>query len=95
MEAMLISNIIGVIGAILVVVAYALLQFEKTNPRTYTYNLINLSGGVLLFASLVINFNLGSFIIEIVWITVSLYGLYKTYQESNEKKNRSRFKDRS
>lgn len=83
------SEILGVTGAICVVLAYTLLQLGKTSPRTYTYNLINLAGAVLLFWSLLINFNLGSFIIEIVWIVISLYGLYQTHKGKHEKQNTS------
>lgn len=94
-EAAIIADILGVAGALCVVLAYSLLQFEKVTPRTYTYNLVNLAGALLLFVSLLINFNLGSFIIEIVWISVSIYGLYQTYKESNEATNKRRFKNRN
>lgn len=84
------ADTLGVLGALCVVVAYTLLQLEKTDPRSYTYNLINLAGAILLFVSLLINFNLGSFIIEIVWIVISVYGLYQTHRKNNEAKNTSR-----
>lgn len=84
------ANLLGVLGAICVVVAYTLLQLEKIHPRTYTYNLINLAGALLLLWSLLINFNLGSFIIEIVWVTISLYGLIQTYRSNNEREDYSR-----
>ena len=81
------ADLLGVLGAICVVVAYALLQLGKTHPRTYTYNSINLAGAVLLLWSLLINFNLGSFLNEIVWVTISLFGLIQTYRTNNERKD--------
>lgn len=87
------ADVLGVFGAICVVLAYVLLQTEKISARTYTYNLINLSGAVLLLISLFINFNLGSFVIEIVWVSVSVYGLYQTYRKNNASKDEERYKD--
>lgn len=76
------SSILGVIGALCVVIAYTLLQTNKLQYETYTYNLLNFIGALLLTISLVYNFNLGSFLIEIVWLSVSSYGLYKVWKKN-------------
>jgi predicted membrane protein len=73
-------DIIGMTGTFLVVGAFFLLQLEKVNPTGITYNIMNLSGAILLLISLCYNFNLASFVIEIFWIAASLIGLYKYYK---------------
>ena len=73
----LIYDIIGMSGTILVVGAFFLLQLEKLSPTSLGYNLMNLSGAILLLISLYFNFNLASVVIEFFWIAASLIGLYK------------------
>lgn len=78
----LFSNIIGMTGTLMVVGAYLLLQLEKIDAKGLSYNLINLVGAIFLLISLLINFNLASFVIEIFWIIASLIGLYKLWTRS-------------
>lgn len=72
---------IGFIGMIFVVIAYFLLQTEKQKITSLTYQLLNLIGAILLLISLFVHFNLGSFVIEIFWITITLYGMYKNLRK--------------
>jgi len=72
-------DIIGMSGTFLVVGAFFLLQLEKLTPQSLAYNLINLSGAVLLLISLCYNFNLASFVIELFWIAASVIGLVKYF----------------
>ncbi|WP_432452011.1 MULTISPECIES: CBU_0592 family membrane protein [unclassified Agarivorans] len=78
----LFANIVGLSGTALVVGAFFLLQLERLNPKQLSYNLMNLSGAVLLLISLCINFNLASFIIELFWISASLVGIVKYLKRS-------------
>jgi predicted membrane protein len=75
-----IIDAIGMIGTIMVVLAYYLLQLERTDPKGLAYNVINLVGAALLLFSLCFNFNLASFVIEIFWIGASLIGLWNYWQ---------------
>lgn len=72
-----ISDSVGMIGTLLVVVAYCLLQLERLDPRGLGYSVINLTGASCLLFSLCFTFNLASFVIEVFWITASLVGLWK------------------
>lgn len=72
-----IATIAGVIGSLMVAIAYFLLILEKVKPMDIWYNVINLSAAILLSISLFYHFNLGSVIIEIFWISISLLGIYK------------------
>ena len=73
----LIFNIIGMTGTALVVGSFFMLQLEKMSPQDLGYNVMNLSGAILLLISLGYNFNLASVVIELFWIGASLIGLYK------------------
>ena len=73
----LLFDIVGMAGTFLVVGAFFLLQLNKASPTVLLYNIMNLTGAILLLISLCYNFNLASFVIEIFWIAASLIGLYK------------------
>lgn len=75
-----IPDSIGILGTFLIVLAYYLLQLERTDPRGLSYNLINLLGAAFLLFSLCFTFNLASFIIEVFWIGASLIGLWKFWR---------------
>ena len=77
-------DVIGMSGTFLVVGAFLLLQLEKLSPTSLAYNLINLSGAILLLISLCYNFNLASFIIELFWIAASIIGLVKYYAKGQQ-----------
>lgn len=73
----LFADIIGVTGTFLLVLAYFLLQTEKIKSDDYSYLYMNGIAAALLLFSLCFSFNLGSFIIEIFWIAISIYGIWK------------------
>jgi len=77
---MWIIDAIGMLGTLLVVLAYCLLQLELTDPKTLGYNVTNLLGAIFLLISLCFNFNLASFVIEVFWIGASLLGLWKYWR---------------
>lgn len=72
-------NTIGIIGVILVLVAYLLLQIDKLKQDSVTYSLLNLVGSFLILVSLYFTWNLASGIIEIAWFLISLFGLIKAF----------------
>lgn len=77
----IIFDIVGMSGTFLVVGAFFLLQLGKVNPAGLKYNVMNLTGAILLLISLCYNFNLASFVIELFWIAASLIGLYKYFSK--------------
>lgn len=72
---------IGFVGMALVIFAYLLLQINKYTIQSLQYQLLNLVGAILLLISLCVHFNLGSFIIEVFWIIITLYGIYKNIKK--------------
>ena len=72
------ANIIGVIGVILVLTAYLLLQLDRLSQDAISYSLLNVVGSILILYSLYFYWNLASGIIETAWLIISLYGLIKS-----------------
>jgi hypothetical protein len=73
-------DVIGMTGTALVVGAFFMLQLGKAEPTGIVYNVMNLTGAILLLISLCYNFNLASFVIELYWIAASLICLYKYFK---------------
>lgn len=71
------SNILGITGVILIVGAYFMTQLERVTAKDLSYLLANLIGALLITVSLLYHWNLASFVIEMFWISISLYGLHK------------------
>ena len=70
-------DVIGLAGVGLIIIFYALLQFEKVTSKDISYSLGNLIGAIFILISLTKNFNLPSVVIECFWIAISCYGLIK------------------
>jgi len=73
----LIYNITGIIGVGLIIITYFLLQAEKMKSNQLAFPLWNLIGGVLILISLIRFWNLPSVVMEVIWIAISLYGIWK------------------
>ena len=70
-------NIVGSLGALLIVAAYLLLQTGRLAVESLRYSLVNALGAAGILISLVYEFNLGAFVIELFWLLISLYGIYR------------------
>jgi len=72
-------DIIGLVGVVLLITTYGLLQFDRIDPKGFWYSFNNMLVAILVTVSLVYNFNLASMVIEIFWFTLSVYGLLKYF----------------
>lgn len=70
-------HLIGLVGMFIVVSAYWRLTDGKLKSNDKQYHLLNLTGAILLIVSLLFNFNLGSFVIEVFWIIIAVKGLIR------------------
>ena len=75
-----IGHAIRMIGMACVVLAYFAVERDWLDNKDVKFYVINLIGGILLLISLLINFNLGSFVIEIFWIIISMMGIVNHYK---------------
>ena len=74
------TDFLGNIGVVLITIAYLLLQLNRISNSSLTYSLLNAVGATLIIISLVSNFNLSAFIMEAIWVLISLLGLYRYFR---------------
>ena len=70
-------TLLGIIGVACIIIAYFLLQYGKLRADDMRYPVTNLTGSILILLSLIHAWNLPSFVIEICWIMISLFGIIK------------------
>ena len=73
------AGLIGFAGSFCIVAAYAYSNVAKT-MNMVAFNLLNLVGAALLTVSLMVNFNLPTLVLEIVWMAIALFGLARALQ---------------
>ncbi len=76
-------DLLGNIGVALILIAYFLLQKEKLSNKDFSYNLMNALGAFLILLSLIFDFNLSAFIIESIWLLLSLPPLIRYFRNKN------------
>jgi uncharacterized membrane protein HdeD (DUF308 family) len=67
----------GVIGVVLILLAYAGIHFDWFDPKRTVALLMNLIGAGLILLSMIRAFNLSAFLMEAGWAAMALYGLLK------------------
>ncbi len=70
-------QIIGFIGVSILVVAYLALQSGKIAGDDWRYPASNLAGAMLILFSLYETPNVPSIAIELIWVSISSYGLWR------------------
>lgn len=70
-------DVVGGIGAATLIVTFLLLQLGRLESNRLLYSILNAVGASLITFSLIFNFNLAAFIIEVFWILISLLGVYR------------------
>jgi hypothetical protein len=71
-------DLVGFLGVAMLIGAYAALQFRKLDAENPWYSALNALAAVLIGISLIYSFNAASFVIEIFWFTISVYGLWRS-----------------
>ena len=65
----------GIVGVLMVLVAYVGAQLERMPPTGAAALLLNLAGSLLIILSMVRAFNLSAFLMEAAWALTAIYGL--------------------
>ncbi|MBL0922866.1 MAG: hypothetical protein IBJ12_00150 [Sphingomonadaceae bacterium] len=68
------ADIIGIIGSILFISAFAYANVTKALNKLW-FNVANLAGAICLLISLSVHFNLAAFILEAAWAVIALAGI--------------------
>jgi hypothetical protein len=74
-------DIVGLIGVTILIVTYAMLQFDRIDPKGFWYSFNNMIVAVLVTVSLLYSFNLASMVIEVFWFSLSVYGIWNYYRK--------------
>ena len=67
----------GLLGVAMTLVAFYLLQAGKLRGDGLTYQLLNAFGAFAVLLSLLYAFNLSAFVLEGLWLLISIYGIVR------------------
>lgn len=81
LENPIIGDIIGITGVFIIVVAYILMQIDRMDPKGFLFSLLNTIGAIFILVSLLYDWNLASFVMEVIWLTLSFYGTIRGYKK--------------
>jgi hypothetical protein len=70
-------NVGGVVGVLMVLLAYAGIHFDWFDPKKAPALLLNLFGSALILLSMIPAFNFSAFLMEATWAAMAAFGLAK------------------
>jgi hypothetical protein len=70
-------QVISIIGAVLILVAYAALQLNRLQADTVAFQTLNLFGGIFLCITAVAMLQYGFILVEGLWAVLSAAGLWR------------------
>lgn len=73
-------DLVGNIGVVVLLITYLMLQLNKLSSDGLAYSVLNAVGAGLIVVSLLYDFNLSAFMIEVFWVLISLFGVYKYFR---------------
>jgi len=73
-------DLVGNAGVAIILGCYFFAQTGRVDIHKPGYSALNSLGALLILVSLIHNFNLSSFVIEIAWLAISGYGLLRWYR---------------
>ena len=75
---------VGLLGTVMILGGFALLQAGKLSGTGLVYQLLNLFGAGGVLVSLLGTFNLSVFLLEAAWMAVSLYGIVRSFKAKSK-----------
>ncbi len=72
-------DLIGSVGVVTIILTYVLLQTERIRSEQLIYSLLNGLGAALIVFSLLYSFNFSAFVVESLWVLISIYGVIKYF----------------
>ncbi|MDQ3288489.1 MAG: hypothetical protein M3Q42_09555 [Pseudomonadota bacterium] len=80
---------VGIAGTLMILGAFFLLQAGRISGTGLTYQLLNLFGAGGVLVSLMGQFNISVFLLEIAWMAISVFGIVRTLRARQEGSQRS------
>ncbi|MEO5628233.1 MAG: hypothetical protein ABIQ62_00520 [Thermomonas sp.] len=77
-------DLVGLLGTVIILAGFFLLQAGRVAGTGLVYQLINLFGAAGILVSLIGSFNLPVFLLEAAWMAVSLYGIVRSLRKRRE-----------
>ncbi|MDX1582921.1 MAG: hypothetical protein R3338_04900 [Thermoanaerobaculia bacterium] len=78
----MIMQSISVVGAFLILLAFALLQAQRVEAESFPYQLMNFGGGAALLIVAVAELQIGFILLEAAWTALSAFGLFRLFRGS-------------
>jgi hypothetical protein len=75
----------GFFGGFCLLLGYFLVNSGKLADDDPRFHLLNLIGALSVIVSLMEDWNLPVFILEIAWSSIALYGLYQSYRNNPQR----------
>lgn len=69
-------DILGWVGSVEVVVAYALVSYQKIEAKSFTYQILNLTGGFFLIILTYYYEAYPSTFINVVWLLIAFFAIF-------------------
>lgn len=82
-------DLVGLLGTLLILAAYFLLQVRRLSGTGVVYPTLNLFGAAGILVSLLGTFNLSVFLLEAAWILVSAYGIWQGWKTGQDPRRRA------
>jgi hypothetical protein len=76
------DQLIQIVGALLILVAFGAVQFDRMRPDSRMYLTLNLLGSIILAVLALAASQWGFVLLETVWAIVSAWGLINALRES-------------
>ena len=77
------EQLVQVIGALLILTAFAAAQFGRLDQRSVSYLVLNLIGSVILAVLAAVEEQLGFLLLESIWAIVSAWSLFDELRPSD------------
>lgn len=74
-------DIIGLTAPLLFLFAYAMVSFGRWQAEMLRFQVLNLLGAIAILISLLKDWNLPVFILELCWGAISMYGIRKAWRK--------------
>lgn len=76
----MITQLISVVGAVLILLAFTLLQMRKIPSESYAYQIMNFAGGAALLYVALVEYQVGFILLEGAWTILSLVGMWRLFR---------------